>query len=88
MADHPASYYTYPEKLLHVAVLTVRQTHRRRGIGEALLGRAEEIAREFGASRLTLEVYLFNDGAVRFYERVGFDPLKYLMSKSITEDQA
>ncbi len=88
LLDHPASYYTYPEKLLYVAVLKVRDSHHRRGIGDALLERATEIAHAFGASRITLEVYTFNEGAARFYERVGFAPLKYVMSKTIAEDQA
>jgi ribosomal protein S18 acetylase RimI-like enzyme len=87
LIDRGANYYTYGEKLLHVHVLTVKASHRGRKIGEALMERAEEIGREFGASRMTLEVYAFNEGAVRFYERNGFGKLKHMMSKSLTEDK-
>jgi len=80
LIDRPASYYKYPQKLLHVHVLTVKAPHRSRGIGEALLKYVEERGREYGASRVTLEVYSFNTGAIRFYERVGFAPLTQLMS--------
>jgi len=78
--DRPANYYKYPQKLVHVHVLTVKATHRSRGIGEALLKYVEQQAREYGASRVTLEVYSFNTGAVRFYEHIGFAPITQLMS--------
>ena len=78
--DRPANYYKYAQKLVHVHVITVRETHRSRGYGEALIERAVEAAREFGASRVTLEVYMFNQGAIRFYERIGFAPITQLMS--------
>ena len=83
--DRAASYYTYPEKLLHVHILSVKETHRGRRIGEALMERAEKIARGFGASRISLEVFAFNAGAVRFYERMGFGKLKHIMSKPLED---
>jgi ribosomal protein S18 acetylase RimI-like enzyme len=78
--DRPANYYKHPQKLVHVHVITVKATHRSRGIGEALLKYVKQRAREYGASRVTLEVYTFNTGAIRFYERVGFAPITQLMS--------
>lgn len=87
LVDEPGSYYTYPEKLLYVEVLTVKATHRRRGIGEALLAHAEAAARAFGASRITLDVWAFNDGAIRFYERAGFTPIRHLLSKPVAADE-
>ena len=83
LIDRPANYYKYPQKLLHVHSLTVRATQRSRGIGEALMQHAIEKGREFGASRITLEVYSFNEGAIRFYERIGLAPITQLMSMSL-----
>lgn len=88
LINRPASYFTLPEKRLHVHILTVKATHRGRKIGEALMERANEIAGAFGASRITLEVYTFNEGAVRFYERVGFEKFKFLMSQPVREDKS
>jgi putative acetyltransferase len=63
---HPASR--------HVADLglMVASTHRRRGIGLALLDAAEEWARWARITKLELHVFPYNDPAIRLYERAGY----------------
>lgn len=59
----------------HAATLgiSVRRDWRGRGVGTALLRRAVDWARATGVvTRLELEVYAANGGAVRLYERLGF----------------
>ena len=65
--QHPASY--------HVADLglMVAATHRRRGIGRALLDAAVEWARESGVQKLELHVFPYNEPAIRLYEGYGFE---------------
>lgn len=64
---HPASY--------HVADLglMVAASHRRRGIGTALLEHAVDWARDAGIRKLELHVFPHNEPAIRLYERVGFE---------------
>ena len=63
---HPAS--------AHVADvgLMVAESHRRRGIGWALLEAAVEWARPAGVRKLELHVFPYNTGAIALYERFGF----------------
>ena len=63
---HPAS--------AHVADLglMVAESHRRRGIGSALLEAAVEWARGAGVRKLELHVFPHNTGAIALYERFGF----------------
>ena len=63
---HPASR--------HVADLglMVAKTHRRRGIGTALLNASADWARARGVEKLELHVFPHNDAAIRLYERFGF----------------
>lgn len=63
---HPASS--------HVADLglMVARSHRRQGIGRALMQAAEEWARETGISKLELHVFTHNRPAIALYESLGY----------------
>ena len=59
----------------HVADLglMVAASHRRRGIGAALLEQAATWAREAGVSKLELHVFPWNEPAIKLYEGFGFE---------------
>ena len=61
-----------PFDIAYISDLAVRSTHRGRGIGRALLERAEAFARERGAAVLRVGVRTRNAGARRLYATVGF----------------
>jgi RimJ/RimL family protein N-acetyltransferase len=65
--QHPASR--------HVADLglMVAQSHRRRGVGRALLAAAVAWAREQNVQKLELHVFPHNEGAIALYEQFGFE---------------
>jgi putative acetyltransferase len=64
---HPASR--------HVADLglMVAATHRRRGLGTALLEQAVAWARDVGVRKLELHVFPWNEPALHLYETFGFE---------------
>lgn len=59
--------------LVNVHDVAVLASHRGRRIGELMLALAEQVARERGACKLTLEVLSGNTGACRLYQRIGFE---------------
>lgn len=65
--NHPSSQ--------HVADLglMVAASHRRRGIGRALLEQAVSWARDTGVRKLELHVFPWNEPAIRLYETFGFE---------------
>jgi len=64
---HPAS--------LHVADLglMVAASHRRRGLGKALLSQAVEWAQAVGVRKLELHVFPWNEPAIALYDAFGFE---------------
>jgi GNAT superfamily N-acetyltransferase len=64
-------------------VIGVRESHRRRGIGERLVRAAEEWALAGGAEWLQLGVYEFNQSAQRFYEKLGYAVISRKLRKPL-----
>jgi ribosomal protein S18 acetylase RimI-like enzyme len=58
--------------LVNVHDVVVLASHRGRRVGEQMLSLVEQIARERGACKLTLEVLQGNRSAITLYQRIGF----------------
>ena|SRR5215207_7293971 len=67
----------------YVSDLVVLGTRRGRGLGRALLLRAEEHARGEGATLLRIAVLAKNEGARRLYERHGFEQRLLELTKTL-----
>ena len=65
--------------------LVVDEAFRGRGIGEALLERAEEWAADRGQARIFVRSNVIRERAHRFYERLGYERVKtsYAFSKHL-----
>lgn len=59
--------------LLNLHDLAVLPDHRNKGVGGALLEEAENLAKQLGCDRMSLEV-LDHNPAKRLYRRKGFEP--------------
>ncbi len=57
----------------HVVTIAVRDSHRRRGVGELLLIAAIDMALRERQSVVTLECRVSNAAALRLYEKYGFE---------------
>ena len=58
--------------LINVHDLAVIASHRGQRIGESMLALVEDVARQRGACKITLEVLSGNERAMRLYSRAGF----------------
>lgn len=58
--------------------LAVDPSYRGMGVGTALMRRAEEKARLMGKRKMSLGVIAENEGAIRLYERLGYETTKTL----------
>lgn len=63
--------------------LFVREPHRRRGVGRALMDFAERLARDRGCARMYLVTGFDNEGARAFYRAAGFRDFALQMEKDL-----
>ena len=61
----------------------VDSTCRGKGIGTELIVNAEEYLKEHGIGALELGVYMFNENAFKFYEKLGFITIERQMFKKL-----
>lgn len=69
----------------HIFLLYVDPQHRRRGIGTALMHRAEAWARERGDRQIGLQVFASNQAALSLYSNLGFQVQSLWMVKLLEE---
>lgn len=69
-----------PTATLDVAVLP---EHRGRGIGRCLLTAAAGAAAALGAVRLQLDAHHANEGALRLYRSLGYQPMGVLLNRDL-----
>lgn len=103
--DNPCAYFTVAERHdevrgylgahivadeMSITNIAVKPEFRHRGIARALLAEARSTAIEKGLSRITLEVRVSNDAAIRLYESEGFvrDGIRPRFYTHPTEDAA
>ncbi len=75
--DDPVPWHSF------VSELSVAPSARSQGIGQVLMARAEQLAREAESPELRLALAGGNDGAGRFYDRLGFRTLATTLAKRL-----
>ncbi|MEV7899569.1 GNAT family N-acetyltransferase [Streptomyces cyaneofuscatus] len=63
--------------------IEVREEHRGRGFGRALMLLAEDETRSWGQDRLGLHVFAANTPALRLYESLGYATTRYNLAKAL-----
>lgn len=72
-----------PIKTLYIDDLCVDETCRGQHVGKALYTHVLDFAKAVACYNVTLNVWAFNESAIRFYERMGMKPQKIGMETVI-----
>ncbi len=72
-----------PRKFGVIENIAVHPSLRETGIGQALMKRAQQWAAALGASSIELTVWAFNQGAMSFYEKIGYKTIHHKMRKDL-----
>lgn len=75
----PATLYRTDSKYCNIMEFGVDIEHRRKGIGTELFGFIKSEAKNKGYDRLELDIWSFNENAVKFYEAVGLKDYRRYM---------
>jgi len=81
--DRPESPYRNAIRYLDVDEFGVDEMHRRQGIGRALFEAVRGLARKHGLARIELNMWEFNEGALRFYESIGFSTYRRYLEMTV-----
>ncbi len=71
------------KKTLYIDDICVDESARGSHIGKSLYDFVIKFAKENNFDNITLNVWAFNDGAYKFYEKCGMIPLKITMEKPL-----
>lgn len=68
---------------VYISEIRIREEYRKHGYGKMLLDKVEEKARELKVKSLYIHAEANNDGAIKLYEREGFEIERVQMKKQL-----
>ena len=86
--DTPGFPVLVPRRYAIVDGIVVKSGFQKHGIGKVLMDKMQEWAIARGAASIELNVYEFNETAISFYERLGYQTLSRKMSRELKKDNA
>ena len=72
----PENSYIHELKFLKIEELGVSHKHRGRGFGKEIIIKVKEIAKEKGYNQIQLDAWTFNESALKFYLKNGFQTFR------------
>ena len=81
----PQNIYRKEKQIIYINQLVVKKAHQRRGLGGELINHALNVARKLKISKIGLDVWLFNESAIKFFQNQGFTALNQIMWRTISE---
>lgn len=67
-------YANKRENIYYIDDIVVKSTYQNQGIATALFKYVEQMALKEGIDRIELDVWSFNEKAIRFYQKMGYTP--------------
>lgn len=81
--EREESHTHQQRRMVFIDNLVVARSHHGTGVGRALMDAAEAWGRNRGATEAVLTVWQFNEGAIKFYERLGYESEQIRMYKPL-----
>lgn len=69
----------FPREFMDVDEFCVAEKYRRQGVATEMIEFIKKYAKDKGFQKLELNMWEFNEGALKFYESVGFETYRRYM---------
>ncbi|MBB6217185.1 ribosomal protein S18 acetylase RimI-like enzyme [Anaerosolibacter carboniphilus] len=79
----PENPFKFEQRVMYIDQMVVSSAYRNIGVGRMLMEKVEEYAKDLEADRIELGSWMFNQGAHKFFEKLGFSKFKAAFWKSI-----
>ena len=80
------SPYCHARRIYYITEFGVDEAFRRRGVGRELMDFMSADAKAKGFSSIELDMWSFNESALKFYEALGFRTFRRFMEHSLTSE--
>lgn len=77
LVERPENPFTFAARVLLVDQISVLPSARGKGVGAALMKRAEDLAKALKVQRIQLDSWGFNLNAHEFFEHIGFQKFNF-----------
>ena len=77
LVERPENPFTFAMRYLLIDQVSVRPAEKGKGVGKALLGRAEALAKELNVQKIQLDSWGFNTEAHGFFEKMRFEKFNH-----------
>ena len=81
----PQNVYRTEERIIYINHIVVKKSYQGRGLGRALINHAMHVAKKEKIKKIGLDVWLFNEGAIKFFHNQGFSVHNQIMWHKIAE---
>ena len=81
----PQNVYRTEERIIYINHIVVKKSYQGRGLGRALINHVMDIAKKEKIKKIGLDVWLFNEGAIKFFHNQGFSVHNQIMWHKIAE---
>ena len=81
----PQNIYRPEKRIIYINHILVIKSYRGRGYGQALIDHVRQVAKKEKIKEIGLDVWVFNERAIRFFTRQGFSTHNQIMWHEISE---
>ena len=85
ITKHPQNIYRKEKRIIYINQIGVKKAYQGRGLGSELINHVLNVAKKEKINKIGLDVWLFNEGSIKFFRNHGFRAHNQIMWHTILE---